>query len=138
MLGVPVTKDKAALEKITSDEEFAAYVIDVIESILNTVLAAPVQTIINLIPSLSYFIASNGLAQAVEQLLAPVITLVDMVNEVASAEVTVDGEKIVALNVYEFLGTLLGGLGIPGIENAATVSDIVSALSYRKGSHRSC
>ncbi|MBO7319388.1 MAG: hypothetical protein J6V06_05135, partial [Clostridia bacterium] len=135
VIGVPQDKiaSKAQLAEIDTNAEFAQFVIDYITTIIETVLSAPVETIINLLPRLSYFIASNGLANAVEQLLAPVLTLVDMVNEVAAAEIPVGEETVVALDVYGFLVNLIKGLGLPGLENATSVSDIINALLTEAG-----
>ena len=134
MFGVELTMDKNDVAAIATDREFAQFIIGLIEDLLATVLDAPVQTIVNLIPRLSYFIASNGLAQAVEQLLAPVLTLVNMVNEVASAELNVDGTTVKALDVYEFLGDLLKGLGILAEDATVTkVTDITGAILTEAG-----
>ena len=134
MLGIEIQKDKNEVAAIATDKEFAHFVIEGIQKLLNVILEAPVQTIIDLLPELSFFITSNGLAQAVEQVLAPVLTLVDMVNEVTAAEMVIEGrdEPLVALNVYEFLADLLSGiLTLP--EGTDTVEEIVTALLTEEG-----
>ncbi len=136
MLGIKIENDKDDIKTLT-DAQFAAFVIDGVEKLLNTILAAPVQFIVDLIPSLSYFISSGSLAQAVEQFLAPVLTIVDMLNAVTAEhyDFVVD-DKTTAdfqiLNVYEFLAGLLTGLGI-NLEGVTDVKGIVDALLTEDG-----
>ncbi len=131
MLGITVTKDKYAAMALT-DAELAKFLVDGIAKIVHKLVQAPVQTIVDLLPQLAFFVESNGLAQAVEQLLAPVITLVDMVNDVTAAEHTIPGrtEPLIALDIYGMLFDLLKnelGLNIEGDTVEALISGLLTA-----------
>ena len=114
MLGVDkyIGKDKflnktafAALDNAA----FTAKVVEYIDGLISMVVNTPIQTIVDLVPELVFFIYSDGLAQAVEQLVAPLLTLVDMVNDITAKEIAIEGreDKLVALDIVGLITDLI-------------------------------
>ncbi|MBQ1996716.1 MAG: hypothetical protein II237_11060, partial [Clostridia bacterium] len=99
---------------------FTAKVVEYIDGLISMIVNAPIQTIVDLIPELVFFIYSDGLAQAVEQLVAPLLTLVDMVNDITAKEIAIEGreDKLVALDITALITDLINNsLMIPnGLE----------------------
>ena len=88
---------------------FTAKVIEYIDALITMVVTTPIQTIVDLVPQLVFFIYSDGLAQAVEQLVAPLLTLVDMVNDITAKEVVIEGrdDALVALDIVGLITDLI-------------------------------
>ena len=78
---------------VTLTDDADATAVDCVRSLLNGVLAlvddlaaAPVNTIIRVISGLSYFIASNGVEEAVYGILAPITGFLGLLSEVISMD----------------------------------------------------
>ena len=107
-----------AVVRNKADRAFAGQIMVYLDAAITKIANAPITTIVDLLPQLIFFIYSNGLQQAVEQLVAPLVTLVDMVNDVTGAEVEIEraggtnkdgGKTFSALPIYKFLVNLIKG-----------------------------
>ena len=89
--------------------QFTAQVVAYIDALISMIVNTPVQTIVDLVPELVFFIYSDGLAQAVEQFVAPLLTLVDMVNDITAKEIAIEGreDKLVALDIVGLITDLI-------------------------------
>ena len=98
-LGIDGIVDKNEFRAL-EDGAFVDKIISYIDALLTKIVSSPVQTIVDALPQLVFFIYSEGLAQSIEQLVAPLITLVDMVNDITAKKVEAEGKEFVALDIY--------------------------------------
>ncbi|MCI6772261.1 MAG: hypothetical protein MR567_09900, partial [Oscillospiraceae bacterium] len=98
-LGIDGIIDKNEFRAL-DDGAFVDKIISYIDALLTKIVSSPVQTIVDALPQIVFFIYSEGLAQSIEQLVAPLITLVDMVNDVTAKKVEAAGKEFVALDIY--------------------------------------
>lgn len=87
-------------------------ILNPIVGLINDVLANPISTITGILPNLAYFIDNNGLAQAIGNLLAPIVSTKGILGAFAKNGLNID-ELLVAI-----LGTDLGSIitGLIGVD----------------------
>ena len=90
-------------KKVYDNAKFTNIIVKYIDKLIKKVVKNPVGTIVDLLPQLVFFVYSDGLAQAVEQLIAPLTSLVDLVNDVTAKKVEAGGKTYVALDIYKML-----------------------------------
>ena len=76
---------------------------------IKKVVETPVGTVIDLLPQLLFFIYSGGLTQGLQQFVAPLTTLVDLVNEITAREVAINGGTYQALDIYGLITGFITG-----------------------------
>ncbi len=91
------------------NEAYAAQVITYIDALINRILESPISFIVDGFAQLLFFVYSGGLQQALEQLVAPIVTLVDLVNRVLANRFKVEGNsnELYALDIYKMLFDLI-------------------------------
>ena len=85
---------------LAEGEDALAAVLDALVARINAIIANPVEEILNLLPSLLYFVKSNGLTTAVRNLLQPVYVILETID------------PIYALNLNELINGFTKDLGI--------------------------
>lgn len=89
----------AAPAALGEDDNALEAVLNALLARVDEILADPIDEILNLIPSVLYFIKSNGLTTAVRNLLQPVLVIIETID------------PIYALNLNELIGGLTADLG---------------------------
>lgn len=110
VLGVKNIMDKDEFNNL-ENAAYAEKIVSYIDAIIGRVLESPVEFVVDLIPQLVFFIYSDGLRQAVEQFVAPLITLVDLVNDVTAKRFHYkdNPNELYAIDIYELVVGLING-----------------------------
>lgn len=118
-----------------TDGAFTSALVDYIEEIIVKFIEAPVETITNFIPQFVFYAYSGGLAQGVEQFLAPVITAVDKINAIIGEEFVVDGVSYVAFDINDYVTSWINEhtLEPVGLELADDLYDLIDILLTEQG-----
>ncbi len=87
-----------------SDEEMVYAVIDPIFTLLDEVLEDPINNIVDILPNIIWFINSDGLQQAVDNLLRPIYVVLDVIRPIY------DLDLVINLDMNEILSDLMGSL----------------------------
>ena len=97
---VPLLEALGATPAALADgENVLAKVLNALVARIDAIIADPIDEILNLIPSLLYFIKSNGITTAVRNLLQPVYVILETID------------PIYALNLNELIGGFTKDLG---------------------------
>ncbi|MCM1543970.1 MAG: hypothetical protein NC110_01610, partial [Ruminococcus sp.] len=126
-----VPKDKIP----ENDGEFVDQVINYIDAIITMIVSSPIKTIVDALPQLVFYIYSEGLAQGLEQFIAPIITLVDMVNDITAKKVQAAGKEFVALDIYGLITNLINEKVMQplGMNNVNNLYELINAFVTADG-----
>lgn len=83
-------------------------ILNPIVGLINDVLASPISTITGILPNLAYFIDNNGLAQAIGNLLAPIVSTKGVLGVLAKNGLNID--KLLVSILGTDLGSIITGL----------------------------
>lgn len=75
-------------------------------SVLNQIVAAPLQTICTLLPNLAVYIDANGITQLLANLLAPVSEIIYSLSEIADVNELI--KSLVGMSLGDYVASLLG------------------------------
>lgn len=75
-------------------------------SVLNQIVAAPLQTICTLLPNLAVYIDANGITQLLANLLAPVSEIIYSLNEITDVNELIT--SLVGMSLGDYLASILG------------------------------
>ncbi|MCC8016021.1 MAG: hypothetical protein LIO43_01190 [Clostridiales bacterium] len=100
-------------------------IINPIFGFVDDVLAAPFDTLTKVLPNVSYFLENGGLGQFLDNLLAPLTKIIDVLNKYG-----LNVDSIIESAAGKSLGDLLGGmLGVSGLK--LNLSDLSSVNIHK-------
>ena len=99
---------------------------DTVDGLLEKICAAPIATVAQLLTELFYFISIDGLSVAIENLIAPIVKILEAVELIAPVNVTVD---ITKLDLASLLAPKAEGETTEGEETTATPVDPVVSIA---------
>lgn len=114
---------------------YAQQIVTYINAFITKVVNTPVETIVDALPQLVFFIYSEGLAQGIEQFAAPVLTLVDMVNKITAKKLEANGETYVALDIYALVLDLINEkvMDAAGLAHVEDIYGFIDAFLTAEG-----